>query len=192
MPVAKPESSDSRIIAHIDMDCFYVQATYSLPLSLFVPPSGFLRIWESCKRISSYAISEINPISENTQVSVLVLVYSRSIHHMEQRKHPNLRGLPTAVVQYNEWKGGGLIAVSYEARKCGVKRSMRGDEAKEVCPKIQLVRVAVARGKADLNAYRNAGSEVVSILAKKGRCERASIDDVGPSACIRVSNPNWH
>ncbi|RVW15769.1 DNA polymerase eta [Vitis vinifera] len=122
MPVAKPESSDARIIAHIDMDCFYVQ--------------------------------------------------------VEQRKQPDLRGLPTAVVQYNSWKGGGLIAVSYEARKFGVKRSMRGDEAKQVCPQIQLVQVPVARGKADLNVYRNAGSEVVSILARKGRCERASIDEV--------------
>ncbi|XP_024021788.1 DNA polymerase eta isoform X1 [Morus notabilis] len=122
MPVAKPESSDARVIAHVDMDCFYVQ--------------------------------------------------------VEQRKQPNLRGLPTAVVQYNEWKGGGLIAVSYEARNYGVKRSMRGEEAKQVCPQIQLVQVPVARGKADLNTYRNAGSEVVSILARKVRCERASIDEV--------------
>lgn len=38
---------------------------------------------------------------------------------------------------------------------------MRGDEAKEVCPQIQLVQVPVARGKADLNTYRNAGSEVL-------------------------------
>ncbi|XP_021901562.1 GTP-binding protein ERG-like [Carica papaya] len=97
---------------------------------------------------------------------------------LEQRKQPELRGLPTAVVQYNEWKGGALIAVSYEARKYGVKRSMRGDEAKEVCPQVNLVQVPVARGKADLNIYRNAGSEVVSILARKGRCERASIDEV--------------
>jgi DNA polymerase eta len=89
-----------------------------------------------------------------------------------------LRGLPSAVVQYNEWQGGGLIAVSYEARKCGVKRSMRGDEAKAACPQIQLVQVPVARGKADLNLYRSAGSEVVSILAKSGKCERASIDEV--------------
>ncbi|XP_062094816.1 DNA polymerase eta isoform X4 [Humulus lupulus] len=122
MPVARPESSDSRIIAHVDMDCFYVQ--------------------------------------------------------VEQRKLPYLRGLPTAVVQYNEWKGGALIAVSYEARTYGVKRSMRGHEAKEVCPEIQLVQVPVARGKADLNTYRTAGSEVVSILARTGRCERASIDEV--------------
>ncbi|KAJ8529048.1 hypothetical protein K7X08_035883 [Anisodus acutangulus] len=122
MPVARPELSDSRVIAHVDMDCFYVQ--------------------------------------------------------VEQRKQPSLRGQPTAVVQYNSWQGGGLIAVSYEARKFGVKRSMRGDEAKQVCPEIQLVQVPVARGKADLNDYRNAGSEVVTILARRGRCERASIDEV--------------
>ncbi|CAO2824201.1 unnamed protein product [Amaranthus hypochondriacus] len=122
MPVSKPVSSSSRVIAHVDMDCFYVQ--------------------------------------------------------VEQRKQPQLRGLPTAVVQYNEWKGGGLIAVSYEARKDGVKRSMRGDEAKSVCPQIQLVQVPVARGKADLGTYRDAGSEVIAILARKGRCERASIDEV--------------
>ena len=41
---------------------------------------------------------------------------------VEQLKLPNLRGLPSAVVQYNSWKGGSLIAVSYEARKYGVKR----------------------------------------------------------------------
>lgn len=43
---------------------------------------------------------------------------------VEQRKRPELRGKPVAVVQYNPWKGGGLIAVSYEARKCGVLRSV--------------------------------------------------------------------
>ncbi|BAS74421.1 Os01g0757800, partial [Oryza sativa Japonica Group] len=95
-----------------------------------------------------------------------------------QRRNPELRGQPTAVVQYNDWKGGGLIAVSYEARKFGVKRSMRGDEAKMVCPSINLVQVPVARDKADLNVYRSAGSEVVTILSTKGKCERASIDEV--------------
>ncbi|XP_047954916.1 DNA polymerase eta [Salvia hispanica] len=122
MPVARPESSGSRVIAHVDMDCFYVQ--------------------------------------------------------VEQRKQPSLRGRPTAVVQYNAWQGGGLIAVGYEARAFGVKRSMRGDEAKKVCPEIELVTVPVSRGKADLTVYRDAGSEVVSILSSKGRCERASIDEV--------------
>ncbi|KAL5977624.1 hypothetical protein ACLOJK_041522 [Asimina triloba] len=120
MPIARPEPQEARIIAHVDMDCFYVQGTLT----------------------------------------------------------PHLKGLPTAVVQYNSWKGGGLIAVGYEARKFGVKRSMRGDEAEKACPDIHLIQVPVARGKADLNLYRDAGSEVVSILARKGRCERASIDEV--------------
>uniref|UniRef100_A0A7N0T572 DNA polymerase eta n=1 Tax=Kalanchoe fedtschenkoi TaxID=63787 RepID=A0A7N0T572_KALFE len=91
MPVARPESCNARVIAHVDMDCFYVQ--------------------------------------------------------VEQRRQPELRGQPAAVVQYNAWKGGGLIAVGYEARKFGVKRSMRG-------------------------------SEVVAVLSRRGRCERASIDEV--------------
>ncbi|KAM0875816.1 hypothetical protein ACQ4PT_036544 [Festuca glaucescens] len=122
MPVARPEPQEPRVIAHLDLDCFYVQ--------------------------------------------------------VEQRRNPALRGQPTAVVQYNDWKGGGLIAVSYEARKFGVKRSMRGDDAKNACPGINLVQVPVSRDKADLNVYRSAGSEVVAILSTKGKCERASIDEV--------------
>ncbi|GJN17620.1 hypothetical protein PR202_gb04701 [Eleusine coracana subsp. coracana] len=106
MPVARPEPQEPRVIAHVDMDCFYVQ--------------------------------------------------------VEQRRNPELRGQPTAVVQYNDWKGGGLIAVSYEARKFGVKRSMRGDEAKSVCPVLFL----------------HPNIQVVAILASKGKCERASIDEV--------------
>lgn len=43
---------------------------------------------------------------------------------VEQRRQPTLRGHPAAVVQYNSWKGGGLIAVGYEARKYGVKRQI--------------------------------------------------------------------
>ena len=39
-----------------------------------------------------------------------------------------LTGRPAAVVQYNTWKGGGIIAVNYEARAKGVTRNMRGDQ----------------------------------------------------------------
>ena len=39
--------------------------------------------------------------------------------------------------------------------------SMRGDEAQKACPDIELVQVPVARGKADLTLYREAGSEVI-------------------------------
>ena len=41
---------------------------------------------------------------------------------VESRENPSLRGKPSAVVQYNAWKGGGIIAVNYEARAAGVTR----------------------------------------------------------------------
>eukprot|EP00850_Spirogloea_muscicola_P015340 SM000116S24261 [mRNA] locus=s116:411715:415178:- [translate_table: standard] len=124
MPVPRAPTGPpaSRVVAHLDLDCFYVQ--------------------------------------------------------VEQRRQPALRGRPTAVVQYNPWKGGALIAVGYEARAAGVKRQMRGDEARQLCPDLQLVQVPVAFGKADLSRYRDAGSEVVAVLQQGGPCERASIDEV--------------
>ena len=71
-----------------------------------------------------------------------------------------------------------IIAVSYEAQKFGVTRNMRGDEAKEKCPEIILARVPVARGKADLTRYREAGAEVIEVLQTFSNiCERASVDE---------------
>lgn len=97
---------------------------------------------------------------------------------VEQRLNPSLYGKPCAVVQYNHWKGGGIIAVGYEARKFGVTRNMRGDEAIEKCPDIFLARVPEARGKADLTRYRDAGAEVLDVLQTfSGVCERASVDE---------------
>ncbi|XP_076046496.1 DNA polymerase eta-like [Oratosquilla oratoria] len=97
---------------------------------------------------------------------------------VEERDNPHIRGVPAAVVQYNSWKGGGIIAVNYEARAFGVKRGMRGDEARAKCPEIQLVQVPVNRGKADLTKYRNAGREVITVLCEYSDCvERASIDE---------------
>ncbi|CAH1791744.1 unnamed protein product [Owenia fusiformis] len=97
---------------------------------------------------------------------------------VEQRRNPSLKGKPCAVVQYKTWKGGGIIAVGYEARACGVTRQMRGDEAKEKCPAIELVRVPEVRGKADLTRYRDAGAEVIAVLCRFSDCvERASVDE---------------
>ncbi|CAM6116824.1 unnamed protein product [Calypogeia fissa] len=122
MPVARAEPPETRVIAHVDLDCFYVQ--------------------------------------------------------VEQRRHPELKGNPTAVVMYNPWKGGGIIAVGYEARAAGVTRNMRGDDARKVCPEINLIQVPTHYGKADLTDYRDAGSEVVAVFSRGGICERASIDEV--------------
>ena len=97
---------------------------------------------------------------------------------VEARENPALVGIPSAVVQYNEWKGGAIIAVNYEARAHGVSRNMRGAEAKEKCPEIALVTVPELRGKADLTKYRDAGKEVIDTLLGFGAVvERASIDE---------------
>jgi len=97
---------------------------------------------------------------------------------VEARENPAIRGVPAAVVQYKTWKGGGIIAVNYEARAMGVTRQMRGDEAREKCPDIVLVRVPEVRDKADLTKYRKAGREVIEVLVSFGAVvERASIDE---------------
>jgi DNA polymerase eta len=91
-------------------------------------------------------------------------------------------------VQYNNrrgalpgeasYKGGAIIALSYEAKAMGVRRHMRGDEARKVCPDIVLVTVPVRNEKADLVHYREAGTDVFSRFSESGvRCERTSIDE---------------
>ncbi|XP_050663514.1 DNA polymerase eta isoform X2 [Leptidea sinapis] len=97
---------------------------------------------------------------------------------VEEKLNPELKGKPIAVVQYNPWKGGGIIAVNYVARAMGVTRHMRGDEAKDKCPEIQLPSVPCHRGKADITKYRDAGKEVARVLQRfTPLLERASIDE---------------
>ncbi|NWZ53980.1 DNA polymerase eta [Haliaeetus albicilla] len=96
---------------------------------------------------------------------------------VEQRLDPQLRGRPCAVVQYTEWQGGGIIAVSYEARAFGVSRGMWATEARALCPELALARVPQARGKADLTRYREASAEVMQVLSRFAAIERASIDE---------------
>ncbi|XP_043541514.1 DNA polymerase eta-like [Chiloscyllium plagiosum] len=97
---------------------------------------------------------------------------------VEQKNNPELKGKPCAVVQYKTWQGGGIIAVSYEARAYGVTRGMRGQEAKKKCPQLQLARIPEAHGKADLSKYREASVQVLSVLSRFAVIERASIDEV--------------
>ncbi|GFR09512.1 DNA polymerase eta [Trichonephila clavata] len=97
---------------------------------------------------------------------------------VEQKRCPEYLDKPCAVVQYNTWKGGGIIAVNYEARARGVKRFGRGEDAQRQCPDIHLFSVPEVRGKADLTRYREAGASVIEVLCKFCDCvERASIDE---------------
>ncbi|CAG9862589.1 unnamed protein product [Phyllotreta striolata] len=114
---------------------------------------------------------------------------------VEEKLDPNLKGKPLAVVQYNQWRGGGIIAVNYPARDRGVTRFMRGEDAKEKCPEIVLVKVPEIRGKADLSRYREAGKEVADVLQTfTPLLERASVDeaylDVTTLVANRMNNGN--
>ena len=55
---------------------------------------------------------------------------------------------------------------------------MRGDDAKEKCPDVNLIYVQENRGKADLTVYREASAEVIQVLSTfSDSLERASIDE---------------
>uniref|UniRef100_A0A182QTL6 DNA polymerase eta n=1 Tax=Anopheles farauti TaxID=69004 RepID=A0A182QTL6_9DIPT len=114
---------------------------------------------------------------------------------VEEKLNPSIRGKPIAVVQYNPWQGGGIIAVNYPARAEGVTRHMRGDEAKQHCPEIELPQVPQVRGKADLTRYREAGKEVADVLKSfTPLLERASIDeaylDITERVLVRIREMN--
>ncbi|XP_036429593.1 DNA polymerase eta-like [Colossoma macropomum] len=96
---------------------------------------------------------------------------------VEQRMKPELKNKPCVVAQYKTWKGGGIIAVSYEARARGVNKYVRVDDAKKVCPDLQVARVRESHGKADLTHYREASVEVIEVMSRFAVIERASIDE---------------
>ncbi|XP_066535998.1 DNA polymerase eta isoform X2 [Hoplias malabaricus] len=96
---------------------------------------------------------------------------------VEQRMNPALKNKPCVVAQYKTWKGGGIIAVSYEARAHGVTKNMWADDAKKLCPGLQVARVRECHGKADLTHYREASVEVIDVMSRFAVIERASIDE---------------
>ncbi|XP_066215427.1 DNA polymerase eta [Saccopteryx leptura] len=114
----------------------------------------------------------------NGQARVVALVDMDCFFvQVEQRQNPHLRNKPCAVVQYKSWKGGGIIAVSYEARAFGVTRNMWADDAKKLCPDLLLAQVRECRGKANLTKYREASVEVMEVMSHFAVIERASIDE---------------
>ncbi|CAL8255989.1 unnamed protein product [Lota lota] len=111
---------------------------------------------------------------------------------VEQRINPALKNTPCVVAQYKTWKGGGIIAVSYEARACGVTRNMWADDAKKLCPDLRVARVRESHGKADLTHYREASVEVIEVMSRFAVIERASIDeaymDLTDAVQLRLKN----
>lgn len=161
-----------------------------LPSWLFaLPKASLARLVSSAfkdDRRKSAAVASLRKAKANINKSelpkmhrVIVLVDMDCFYvQVEERLAPEYKGKACAVAQYNNFQGGGLIAVNYEARAAGVKRGMRGDQALKLCKDLHLFRVPEVRGKADLTRYRNAGEEVLKVMSEfSGVVERASIDE---------------
>lgn len=132
------DNDSYRVIAHVDLDCFYVQVERSINKELMKKP---------------VAVVQYNPFGD-----------LKSLRPEDDRLVNN----------------GSLIAVSYEARSKGVKRIMRGAEAKKACSDLLLVQVPTSYGKADLKIYRDASARIVKVLGSRYNnnvIERASIDE---------------
>ena len=55
---------------------------------------------------------------------------------------------------------------------------IKGNEAKKLCPEINLARVPEKRGKADLGNYRKASCDVMTVLSRFSKIiEKASVDE---------------
>ena len=72
---------------------------------------------------------------------------------VEQRDDPRLRGHPVAV------GGGVVLAASYEAKAFGVRSAMGGREARQLCPKLIVVRPR-------FDAYVEASKAVFAIFER--------------------------
>ncbi len=74
-----------------------------------------------------------------------------------------------------------VVLVLINAPRCTtlpLTSNMRGDEARALCPALQLVQVPTAHGKADLTIYRSEGAKVLECISKFGVTERASVDEM--------------
>ena len=142
-----------RVVAHLDLDAFYCQVE-----------RRDLRAKTAAGRRDGRASAE--------DVALVVVQYN-----------PFERGGVRALAPDDDrelrdgFENHSLIAVSYEARARGVKRNMRGREARALAPACAVVQVPTRRSKADLTLYREAGREVAAVLARGGTIERASIDE---------------
>lgn len=102
---------------------------------------------------------------------------------VEQREKPELWGKPVIVVQHTRaGVQGGILAVSYEARKFGVKRGMPVVDAKKKCPELHVAHVPIGEhaDKADIQKYRDASAEVFEVLNNFDSrivVEKASVDE---------------
>eukprot|EP00403_Amphidinium_massartii_P012441 CAMPEP_0178413966 /NCGR_PEP_ID=MMETSP0689_2-20121128/22796_1 /TAXON_ID=160604 /ORGANISM="Amphidinium massartii, Strain CS-259" /LENGTH=682 /DNA_ID=CAMNT_0020035247 /DNA_START=73 /DNA_END=2118 /DNA_ORIENTATION=+ len=151
----------SRIVALIDMDCFYCACERALQPDLVGQP---------------LVVVQYNPYQGDGSASesgVKSFPAEPASARVVVRRGQVL--IPSSA-------NGGIIAVSYEARAQGVTRYMRGREACATCPELTVVQVPTAHGKSDMGLYRTFGAKVRHIVGdvcgKGSPIEKASVDEM--------------
>jgi DNA polymerase IV len=105
---------------------------------------------------------------------------------VEQRDHPEYRGLPV-VVGGAPGQRGVVCAASYEARKFGVRSAMPVRTAERLCPQAVFVRPR-------MEAYRDESERIMAILERHTPLlERVSVDEAYldmSAACAGIAEPD--
>ena len=63
--------------------------------------------------------SAVNNSNNGTSKVIALIDMDCFYVQVEERDNPTLRGKPCVVVQYKPYRGGGIIAINYEARAKG-------------------------------------------------------------------------
>lgn len=103
---------------------------------------------------------------------------------VEQREHPEWKGLPVVVgADPKQGNGRGVVSTcSYEARKFGIRSAMPISQAYRLCPTAVFVRP-------NFPLYMAASEGVMAILrSHAGKFERVSIDEAFIDVTAKLSN----
>ena len=157
-----------RVVALIDMDCFYCAVERALDPSLVGVPMAVVQYnpYQNARGADGNVGGVVSLAAEPASARVVA------------------KG---GKVLMPSGANGSIIAVSYEARKRGVTRFFRGREALAQCPEMVLVQVPTAHGKSDMTVYRTFGARTLKIIretcsAESGggpvQVEKASVDEM--------------
>jgi len=151
----------SRVVALIDVDCFYCACERALQPELCGKP---------------LVVVQYNPFQGDGSASENGV---KSMPAEPASARVAARGREILIASA---VNGSIIAVSYEARERGVTRFMRGREALAQCPDVTIVQVPTAHGKSDMGLYRAYGAKVRSIVSEvcgpTAAMEKASVDEI--------------
>ena len=142
MEDSSSSSDDSRVVLHLDLDCFCaLEGSWNLSLSL--------RRDEGQRSSSGREKEKERAQSKRIALSLTLWggkkrprplpTTKKKIKTDCQVESQRLRLDPAAPLAVRQWQG--LIAVNYAARKAGVTRHMTAREASRICPTIALAHV---------------------------------------------------